>query len=89
MKQPHVHNEPLREGDRPDRTVGCRHTNPDVCGKHSIEKVCAFVRDDNMCLAPPVSWKKQYERLASMKDTPQGQPITHTLSEEPYSEPAD
>jgi hypothetical protein len=66
MKQPHVHNEPLREGDGPDRTVGCRHTNPDVCGKHSIEKVCAFVREDNMCLDPPVSWKKQYLRLASL-----------------------
>ncbi len=66
MKQPHVHNEPLREGDKPDRTVGCRHTNPDVCGKHSIEKVCAFVREDNMCLDPPVSWRKQYERLAAL-----------------------
>ena len=67
MKQPSVFNQPLKDGDQPDRTVGCRHTNPDTCGKHSIEKVCAFVREDNMCLDPPLSWKKQYKKLAQQQ----------------------
>jgi hypothetical protein len=66
MKQPSVFNQPLKDGDQADRTVGCRHTNPDTCGKHSIEKVCAFVREDNMCLDPPLSWKKQYRKLAGL-----------------------
>ena len=74
MKQPSVFNQPLKDGDRPDRTVGCRHTNPDTCGKHSIEKVCAFVRDDGMCLDPPLSWKKQYKKLAELEEEESNKP---------------
>jgi hypothetical protein len=49
--------------DSENQTHGCRHTNPSVCAKHSLPGVCAFVRKDNICLAPPQSWKKQYEKL--------------------------
>jgi len=54
---------PLKPNDTIDRTVGCRHTQPNICAKNSIPKVCAFVRPDGMCLAPPTSWKKQFLKL--------------------------
>lgn len=63
MSQKSVFHEPLRDGDTAEKTIGCRHTNPDICGKHSLNGTCAFVRSDGMCLAPPASWKKQYHRL--------------------------
>ena len=56
---------PLNPNDAPDKTVGCRHTQPAICAKNSLPKVCAFVRADGMCLAPPVSWKKQFLKLQS------------------------
>jgi len=49
---------PLSELDSETQTEGCRHSNPDICKNHSTPKKCAFVRDDNICLMPPVSWKK-------------------------------
>ena len=49
--------------DSENQTHGCRHTNPGVCAKHSLPGVCAFIRKDNICLSPPQSWKKQYEKL--------------------------
>ena len=55
--------EPLLEGDSAECTVGCRLTNPDICAKHSIPAVCAFVRDDGMCHEPPKTWAKQFVRL--------------------------
>lgn len=54
---------PLQNGDTENRTVGCRHTNPDICAKHSLEGVCAFSRIDGFCLAPPMSWPKQFRKL--------------------------
>lgn len=27
--------EPLNEGDTENTTLGCRHTNPDICGSNS------------------------------------------------------
>ena len=54
---------PLRPGDTETRTVGCRLGNPSVCLRHSLEGVCAFVREDGMCVAPPRSWKQHYARL--------------------------
>jgi hypothetical protein len=53
----------LNEGDEENQTVGCRHTNPDNCRKHSMPAVCAFVRKDNICLDPPASWPRQYQML--------------------------
>ena len=58
----------LVEGDSPDRTVGCRHTNPDICAKNHLQGVCAFVRSDGMCLAPPASWKRQFAKLSGGQD---------------------
>lgn len=56
-------NSPLKEKDTLEQTVGCRHTNPDICGSAYIESVCAFSRSDRMCLRPSRAWKKQYKRL--------------------------
>ena len=54
---------PLNPLDSEMQTHGCRHTDPGVCAKHSLPGVCAFVRKDDICLSPPQSWKKQYEKL--------------------------
>jgi hypothetical protein len=54
---------PLEPLDTAERTVGCRHTSPDVCGRHSLDTVCAFARADGMCLAPPMTWPKQFQNL--------------------------
>lgn len=56
---------PLRPRDTEKQTVGCRYTNPDICAKHSLPSVCAFVREDGICLSPPKSWPKQYRHLLS------------------------
>jgi hypothetical protein len=53
---------PLQPGDTEAKTVGCRHTNPDICGKNGMD-VCAFVRADGVCHAPPRSWSAQFLRL--------------------------
>lgn len=55
---------PLKDGESLERTIGCRHSNPDICSKNSLPDVCAFVRDDGVCLAPPRSWKKLFEELS-------------------------
>lgn len=54
---------PLKSEDSEKETVGCRHTNPDICAKHSLFDVCAFVREDGICKAPPKSWPKQFQKL--------------------------
>ncbi len=54
---------PLWPDDRDDRTYGCRASNPDACSKHRMPKVCAFAREDLICLAPPRSWAKLYQKL--------------------------
>ena len=55
--------DPLKPQDSPHQTFGCRHRNPHNCVSHSMENVCAFVRADNICLKPPTTWAKQYEKL--------------------------
>lgn len=60
---------PLRQGDSAERTRGCRHTNPDICRNNSMPEVCAFVREDGFCLAPPLSWGKQYAALRDLGAT--------------------
>jgi len=54
---------PLQPGDTESQTVGCRHSHPDVCSKHSLETVCAFARADEMCLSPAASWAKRFRKL--------------------------
>lgn len=51
---------PLESGDSPIQTVGCRHSDPNICKNHSTRGKCAFVRDDGFCIIPPMSWKKIY-----------------------------
>ena len=63
QKKPNAFHSPLQLKDTPEQTVGCRPTQPSICAKHSLPKVCAFVRADGMCLAPPQSWKKQVLKL--------------------------
>ena len=57
------YNEPLHEKDCREKTYGCRHAQPAICGNNSLPDKCAFTRQDEMCLVPPNSWKKLYEKL--------------------------
>lgn len=63
LDQPLHADAPLRPGDRADRTVGCRQSQPSCCGRNALPTVCAFARADGMCLAPPTSWKRLFARL--------------------------
>ncbi len=62
MKRFDFHASPNAE-DSEKQTLGCRHSEPKICGKNSMPAVCAFVRADEMCQAPPRSWPKQYDKL--------------------------
>lgn len=62
-KQQGIFHEPLKPKDTATQTEGCRHTNPSICGSHYLPDVCAFARSDGMCLKPPRSWAKQFEKL--------------------------
>lgn len=55
--------EPLRPNDTEKQTLGCRHTNPDICSNNELPGICAFVRGDNIGLRPPRSWPKQFAHL--------------------------
>ncbi len=67
MRNDSVFHAPLNPQDTQRQTVGCRHTNPDICGKNGMADVCAFVRSDGICLSPPRSWPKQFTKLMSKK----------------------
>ncbi len=54
---------PLHAQDTPSQTVGCRRGAPAHCKLHRSPS-CSFVREDGLCLTPPLSWKRQYEKLA-------------------------
>lgn len=56
---------PLAEHDTLEKTLGCRHSQPNICKNNATPKKCAFVRDDNICLLPPRSWKKLFEELSN------------------------
>lgn len=56
---------PLTEADTATQTLGCRHSNPDICRNNMTEGKCAFVRADNMCLIPPKTWPKIFECLVN------------------------
>lgn len=58
---------PLNKNDTQKETMGCRHTNPDICSKNSLEGVCAFVRNDGVCKSPPKTWAKQYVKIKMRK----------------------
>lgn len=67
LPQPERFHAPLNEGDTEKTTVGCRHTNPDICKKYRMPSVCAFVRADRICLSPPASWPKQFVKLRASR----------------------
>ena len=54
---------PLGSQDTELQTLGCRHSNPNICRNNSTPKKCAFVREDNICILPPRSWKKLFSQL--------------------------
>lgn len=72
LKQKKAFHLPLNPGDTPTQTIGCRHTNPDTCARNHMPKKCCFVRKDNVCLSPPASWKKQYQKLLAEAEAEQG-----------------
>ena len=67
MRNDEAFHAPLKPHDSEHQTVGCRHTNPDICAKNRTPKICAFVRSDQICKCPPQSWKKQFAKLKSLK----------------------
>jgi hypothetical protein len=58
---------PLKEGESENQTVGCRHGNPEICAKNSMAGVCAFVREDGICVSPPTTWPKNFRALKEEK----------------------
>lgn len=54
---------PLCPEDTEESTLGCRHTNHEICGKWMLAGTCAFARTDGVCLSPPKSWPRQYLKL--------------------------
>ena len=69
MRNDKAFHAPLHSQDTDKQTFGCRHTNPDICSKYHMPKVCAFARPDKLCLAPPTSWPKQFHKLKQGKAT--------------------
>lgn len=63
MKKQSAFHAPLNPIDTETQTLGCRHTNPIICSRHNLPSVCAFAKEDNICLAPPTSWAKQFKKL--------------------------
>jgi hypothetical protein len=61
-------NSPLHELDSESQTYGCRATNPDICANAYLDEVCAFVREDNICVKPSRQWKKQYMKLLEQNE---------------------
>ena len=59
--------DPLNDNDTEKQTEGCRANSPDICKYYMLSSVCAFARDDHMCLQPSRSWKKQYLKLKEEK----------------------
>jgi len=62
---------PLNEGDTDKQTIGCRRDHPNLCSKNTLEAICAFVRGDGVCKAPPTSWPKQYLKLKTSAEKKQ------------------
>ena len=56
-------NAPLNPKDTEKQTYGCRQTNPEICRFNSMQDVCAFVQDDNICRHPARGWMKKYQEL--------------------------
>lgn len=53
----------LYEVDSENQTLGCRHTQPNICSNNNLRNVCSFVNKDQICRKPPRSWKAIYFKL--------------------------
>jgi hypothetical protein len=53
----------LTPADTLTQTVGCRHSNPNICKNNMTERKCAFTRADNICFLPPRSWGRIFLEL--------------------------
>ncbi len=51
---------PIQKGETRLITIGCRHSNPDICNKNGLHNVCAFVSEDGRCHSPPATWGKRF-----------------------------
>lgn len=58
---------PLNEQDTETQTYGCRANNPDICASNGLNGVCAFVSKDGICRKPSRAWKKNYNKLKTLK----------------------
>lgn len=58
-----AYNAPLTQLDTENQTLGCRHTNPDICSSADLPGVCAFVREDGICKKPGRKWRQKYKEL--------------------------
>lgn len=58
----------LGELDSELQTLGCRHSNPDICRNNATPGKCAFVREDQVCLLPPQSWRKIHAELVRRRE---------------------
>lgn len=67
MRTPNIFHDPLHPLDTEKQTFGCRHTNSDICSKNGLAKVCALVRADKLCSAPPTSRPEQFQKLKAGK----------------------
>ena len=68
MNQKSFSNAPLHHQETDEMTFGCRQTCPDNCAKNSTPDICAFVREDHMCLSPPNSWRRKFKELKNEED---------------------
>ena len=68
MKNRNAFHAPLHPFDTEKQTHGCRHTDPFICSRHNLPKICAFVQNNNICLEPPLSWPRQYKKLKDERD---------------------
>jgi predicted nucleic acid binding AN1-type Zn finger protein len=78
MKKVSAFQAPLHPLENEKRTFGCRYSNPDFCAKNRLPQVCALVRSDKLCYAPPHLWPKQFKKLQGQRElqTPKSAPAS-------------
>tara|TARA_Y100000588_G_scaffold261927_1_gene276532 strand:+ start:1174 stop:1389 length:216 start_codon:yes stop_codon:yes gene_type:complete len=59
---------PLLAEDTEFQTVGCRHSNPDICKNNGTVGKCALVSENNLCVLPPKTWKKLFMTLKDLEN---------------------
>jgi hypothetical protein len=69
MNKPSAFHASLHSLDTETQTFGCRHSTPYFCAKNCLPKVCALIRPDKICFAPPSSWAERFKKLQTEKST--------------------